>query len=68
MVQVMQNPVAAMFGQAMQNLDRRLQEVMNYAQRFGGNYEAAFYALAKEKGEDPNKIIAQAREMMNRGG
>ena len=66
MFQAMQNPVAAMFGQAMQNSNPQLQEVFKYAQQFGGNFEQAFYALAKEKGVDPQQVLAEARSMMSR--
>lgn len=64
LMQAMQNPVAALFGQAMQNSDPRLQEVFKYAQQYGGDFEAAFYALAKEKGVNPEDVLNQARKQM----
>lgn len=66
MFQAMQNPVATMFGQAMQNIDPRLQEVYKYALKFGGNFEQAFYALAKEKGRDAQEVLSEARKYLSR--
>jgi hypothetical protein len=48
----------------MRNSDPRLKQVIEYAQKFGGNFEAAFYALAKEKGVDPDDVLNQARKQM----
>ena len=35
----------------------QLSNVMNLIQNHNGNAKEAFYALAKEKGVDPNEII-----------
>jgi hypothetical protein len=40
--------------------------VLEYAQKFGGNFEAAFYALAKEKGVNPEEVLNQARNEMTK--
>lgn len=69
-MQAMQNPMPAMFSQAMQN-NPQLAEVFKYAQQFGGNFEQAFYHYAQENGitqERVNEVLAQAKQMMNRGG
>ena len=68
MFQAMQNPLGTTFGQAMQSLDPRLQEVFKYAQQYGGNFEQAFYALAKEKNKDPDSVLNQARQLMLQNG
>ena len=44
--------------------DPRMQQVMQYVQQNGGDPRSAFYALAKQKGVDPNAIIQQVRSMM----
>ena len=67
LMQAMRNPVAAVFGQSMRNSDPRLKQVIEYAQKFGGNFEAAFYALAKEKGVNPDDVLNQASEREGSG-
>lgn len=66
MMQVLQNPM-----QMIQNSNPQLAEVFKYAQQFGGNFEQAFYNYVKENGisdERANQVLAQAKQMMNRGG
>lgn len=53
------NPMAAL----MQN-DPRMKQVIDYINQFSGNAEQAFYALAKQKGVDPNEALNQARSMI----
>ena len=52
------NPLGAMTG------DPRMKQVQDYIQSHGGNPEQVFYALAREKGVDPNQILEQVRSMM----
>jgi hypothetical protein len=62
MVQAAQNPQAAVSQMAQNN--PQMQQVMQYVQQNGGDAKAAFYALAKQKGIDPNLIIKQVQGMM----
>jgi len=62
MVQAAQNPQAAV-SQMTQN-NPQMQQVMQYVQQNGGDPKAAFFALAKQKGIDPNVIIQQVKGMM----
>ena len=58
----MGNPQAAI-GQMAQN-NPQMQQVMQFVQQNGGDAKSAFYALARQKGVDPEAIIQQARNMM----
>ena len=62
MVKAAQNPQAAI-GQLTQS-NPQMQQVMQYVHQNGGDARAAFYALAKQKGVDPNQIISQVNSMM----
>ena len=62
MVKAMGNPQATI-GQMAQN-NPQMQQVMQYVQQNGGDAKAAFYALAKQRGVDPDVIIQQAQNMM----
>jgi hypothetical protein len=62
MVQAAQNPQAA-FNQIAQN-NPKIQQVMQYVRQNGGDAKEAFFALAKQKGVDPNQIIQQVQSMM----
>ena len=62
MVQAAQNPEAAM--QQMAQSNPQMQQVMQYVQQNGGDAKAAFYALAKQKGIDPDVILQQVQGMM----
>ena len=42
----------------------QMQQVMQYVQQNGGDARAAFFALARQKGVDPNAIIQQVRGMI----
>ena len=46
------------------NGDPRMKQVMDYINGHGGNPEQVFYALAREKGVDPNQILEQVKGMM----
>lgn len=58
--QIQQGTPMGMLSQA----DPRIGQVMNYIQSTGLSAKDAFYALAKQKGADPDQIIAMARSMM----
>lgn len=62
MVHAAQNPQAAVSQMAQSN--PQMQYVMQYIQQNGGDAKAAFYALAKQKGVDPDAILQQAQGMM----
>ena len=55
MVNGAQSP-QTMINQLMAN-NPRMREVSEYARQFGGDYQKAFYALAQQKGIDPNEIL-----------
>lgn len=55
MVQAAQNP-QAMMNQMMQN-NPQMQQAMNFINQHGGDAKKAFYALAQEKGIDPQEIL-----------
>ena len=44
----------------MQN-NPRMKQVMDYVNANGGDAQAAFYKMAKEKGVDPEEILSQLR-------
>ena len=44
----------------MQN-NPRMKQVMDYVNQNGGDAQAAFYKMAKEKGVDPEEILSQLR-------
>lgn len=64
MVQAAQNPQAALSQMAQNN--PQIQQVMQYVQQNGGDARTAFYALAKQKGVDPDAIIQQVQGMMKK--
>lgn len=54
------NPQAML--QMMIQKNPQLKSVMDYINQHGGNPQQAFYAMAKEKGVDPNEIIRILQE------
>ena len=52
-----QNPNLAL--QQMASNNPQIKQVMDYVSKSGGDPKAAFYALAKEKGVDPDEILKQ---------
>lgn len=61
-VKAAQNPQAALSQMAQNN--PQVQQVMQYVRQNGGDAKSAFYALAKQKGIDPDTIIQQVQGMM----
>lgn len=61
MVKAAQNPQETL-NQLSQN-NPQMQQVMQYVNQNGGDAKTAFYALAKQKGIDPDKIIQQVQGM-----
>lgn len=59
LVQGAKNP--SMMMQSMISQNPRLKEVMNYVNQNGGDAKAAFYALAKQKGVDPEQVLSMLR-------
>lgn len=59
MVRGAQNPQAML--QSMVNQNPQMQQVMNLIRQSGGDPKNAFYALAKQKGIDPNQILNMLR-------
>lgn len=55
MVQTANNPMAMM--QALADKNPQIKQTMNMIQQAGGNPRDAFYALAKEKGVNPDDIL-----------
>ena len=55
MVKSAGNP-QAMMNQLMQN-NPQMQQVMEIVQKYGGDANKAFYALAEEKGINPQEIL-----------
>ena len=55
MVQSAQNP-QAMLNQMMQN-NPQMQQAMKLINQHGGDAQKAFYALAQERGIDPQEIL-----------
>lgn len=47
--------------QSMMESNPQMKQVMDVVQRYNGDARSAFYALAKEKGVDPNVILKQLR-------
>lgn len=43
------------------NQNPNLNQVLNYVQQNGGDPKAAFYAMAKEKGVNPDDVIAMLK-------
>ena len=56
LVQGASNPTAMMQSMIAQN--PKLKEVMEYVNQNGGDAKAAFYALAKQKGVDPEQVLS----------
>ena len=61
-IQAARNPQSAANQMAQNN--PQMQQVMQYINQNGGDAKAAFFALAKQKGADPNAIIQQVQRMM----
>lgn len=59
--QLQQGTPAGMLSQA----DPRIGQVMNYIRGTGMSAKDAFYAMARQKGADPDQVIAMTRSMMN---
>lgn len=59
LVQGANNPTAMMESMISQN--PRLKEVMEFVNQNGGDAKAAFYAMAKQKGVDPEQILSLLR-------
>lgn len=55
MAKAMQSPQAA-----IQQIPQ-LKQAMDFVQQTGGDPQKAFYALAKQKGVDPESILSQLR-------
>ena len=55
MVKASGNP-QAMLNQLIQT-NRNMKQVMEIVQQYGGNAEKAFYALAEQKGINPQEIL-----------
>ena len=55
----MKNP-QAMLEQMMQS-NPQIQQAMNYINQNGGNAKDAFYALARQKGVDPESVLKMFR-------
>lgn len=55
MLRTAQNPTAMLNQMVMSN--PQLKQVMDIVQQHGGDSMKAFYAVAKEKGVDPNEIL-----------
>lgn len=43
-----------------------MQQVMQIVNQYGGDPKKAFYAMAEQKGVDPNAILQQAQAMMGK--
>ena len=54
-VQTASNPAAML--QTMAAKNPQLKQAMDFIQQSGGDPEKAFYALAKQKGVDPNEVL-----------
>ena len=59
-IQALNNPKQTI-NQYMQN-SHEYQQVMAYIQQNGGDAKNAFYQLAREKGVDPESILAMLRK------
>ena len=55
MVQTASNPQATM--QAIAAKSPQVQQAIDFINRCGGDPQKAFYALAEQKGVDPNEIL-----------
>ena len=53
------DPMAAINQMAGQ--DPRMQQVMQFIQQNGGDPKTAFYALAQQKGVNPEEVLSQLR-------
>lgn len=61
MIMAASNPIAEL--QQMAASDPRMQEVVSVINQNGG-IQQAVYAMAKQKGIDPNSALQQARSML----
>lgn len=55
------NPQAMLQNMMMQN--PQLKQAMDWIQQNGGNTESAFYALAKQRGYDPNAVLNALKQL-----
>ena len=44
---------------------QQLQQVIDYVKKNGGDAKSLFYAMAEQKGKNPDQILQQAQNMMN---
>ena len=58
-VKMAQNPQLALQQMAVNN--PQVKQVLDYVNKNGGDPKTAFYALAKEKGVNPEEILKQLR-------
>ena len=58
-VQAAQNPQAMMNQLLARN--PQLNQVLSFVQKCGGDPQKAFYALAEQKGVDPDEILSMLR-------
>ena len=56
MVRSAGNP-QAMLGQLLQN-NPQMRQAMNLVQQYGGDAQKAFYALAQQRGVNPDEILS----------
>lgn len=54
------NPQAML--QLMVQTNPKLRDIMQYINQHGGNPETAFYAMAKEKGVNPDEVIKMLQQ------
>ena len=48
----------------LQQNDPRMQEVYNIINQRGGNAEQVFYAMARERGFNPQEVLEQVKQMI----
>lgn len=46
----------------------QMQQVLDVGNQYGGDFQKAFYAMAQQKGIDPQNAIQQTQNMMNQMG
>ena len=66
MMQGAQNPQALLQQMAANN--PQMQQVLDVGNQYGGDFQKAFYAMAQQKGIDPQNAIQQTQNMMNQMG
>ena len=61
------NPMSAL--QQLAGNDNQMGQVNSAIQQYGGgNPETAFYALARQRGADPQSVLSQAQEIVRNMG